>query len=113
MTKDEIKELALNSGFKLKEQPDGSMDLNPYVYEFARALLASRWTSADDRLPGSEQRCLAATKGGGIWLGYHNSPMKPDGWFLYGWEADECWHPFEITHWQPLPEPPTEVPDDV
>lgn len=40
MHNDEIKELALANGFKLKEQPDGSMDLNPYVYQFARALLS-------------------------------------------------------------------------
>lgn len=40
MTNDRIKELALANGFKLKEQPDGLMDLNPYVFAFARALLA-------------------------------------------------------------------------
>lgn len=34
-----IKALALSNGFKLKEQPDGTMDLNPYVYDFAEALL--------------------------------------------------------------------------
>lgn len=39
MDKEYIKELALDNGFKLKEQPDGSMDLNPYVYEFVSALL--------------------------------------------------------------------------
>lgn len=39
MTNDKIKEIALANGFKLKEQPDGTQDLNPYVYEFARALL--------------------------------------------------------------------------
>ena len=38
MTNDQIKELALANGFKLKEQPDGSMNLNPYVYEFAQKL---------------------------------------------------------------------------
>lgn len=38
MTNDQIKEIALANGFKLKEQPDGGMDLNPYVYEFARAI---------------------------------------------------------------------------
>lgn len=38
MNKETIKELALTNGFKLKEQPDGAMDLNPYVYEFAAAL---------------------------------------------------------------------------
>ena len=34
-----IKELALENGFKLKQQPNGEMDLNPYVYEFASALI--------------------------------------------------------------------------
>lgn len=33
-----IREVALSKGFKLKPQPDGSEDLNPYVYEFAEAL---------------------------------------------------------------------------
>ena len=39
MTNDQIKEIALANGFKLKEQPSGEMDLNPYVYDFARALI--------------------------------------------------------------------------
>ena len=39
MTNDQIKEIALKSGFKLKEQSDGSMDLNPYVYDFTRSLI--------------------------------------------------------------------------
>ena len=33
-----IKELALANGFKLKEQADGSVDLNAYVYDFANAI---------------------------------------------------------------------------
>lgn len=43
MTNDKIKEIALKSGFKLKEQSHGSMDLNPYVYDFARALISSEF----------------------------------------------------------------------
>ena len=39
MTNDQIKEIALANGFKLKEQPNSEMDLNPYVYDFARALI--------------------------------------------------------------------------
>lgn len=39
MTDDEITALALANGFALKEQPDGSMKLHPYVFKFARALL--------------------------------------------------------------------------
>ena len=33
-----IKELALVNGFKLKEQASGNMDLNAYVYDFANAV---------------------------------------------------------------------------
>lgn len=39
LDKTTVKELALANGFKLKEQADGSMDLNPYVYQFAAALI--------------------------------------------------------------------------
>ena len=39
MNKQYIKDVALDCGFKLKEQPDGSMDLNPYVYTFADKLI--------------------------------------------------------------------------
>lgn len=39
MTNEQIEHIALANGFKLKQQPDGSMALNPYVFEFARALL--------------------------------------------------------------------------
>lgn len=35
MTKEQIKQLALECGFHLKIQDDGSKDLNPYVYRFA------------------------------------------------------------------------------
>lgn len=37
--KEKIRELALANGFKLKLQADGTMDLNPYVYDFAEALI--------------------------------------------------------------------------
>ena len=39
MNKQYIKDVALECGFKLKEQPDGIMDLNPYVYTFADKLI--------------------------------------------------------------------------
>lgn len=38
MDKDKVRELALSCGFKLKEQTDGSFDLNQYVFDFADAL---------------------------------------------------------------------------
>ena len=39
LTPEEVKALALEVGFKLKVQPDGREDLNPYVYEFAYRLI--------------------------------------------------------------------------
>ena len=39
MNKQYIKEVALGCGFKLKEQPNGGLDLNPYVYTFADKLI--------------------------------------------------------------------------
>lgn len=36
LTNDQITEIALSNGFKLKEQPDGTMALNPYVFDFVR-----------------------------------------------------------------------------
>ena len=39
MNNEQIKEIALANGFKLKEQPNGEVDLNPYVYKFSRELL--------------------------------------------------------------------------
>jgi hypothetical protein len=39
VTNDEIEKLALEAGFSLKEQYDGSMGLNPYVFKFAQLLL--------------------------------------------------------------------------
>lgn len=39
MSKQYIKDVALECGFKLKEQPNGGLDLNPYVYTFADKLI--------------------------------------------------------------------------
>jgi len=44
MTKQDIQKLALQHGFKLKLQAGGDMDLNEYVYTFAKALIAKART---------------------------------------------------------------------
>lgn len=38
MKQEQVIELALSNGFKMKEQPDGTMALNPYVFDFVRAV---------------------------------------------------------------------------
>ena len=39
LSNEEIREVALANGFKLKVQKGGGMDLNPYVYTFVRAII--------------------------------------------------------------------------
>lgn len=39
LNKQQIQHLALQEGFKLKKQPDGSMDLNPYVYDLVYSVI--------------------------------------------------------------------------
>ena len=74
MTNDEIRALALSHGFTLRPQPDGSMDLNPYVYEFARALIEqereacakvceSEGVTDDERMAGQMFACEIRARG--------------------------------------------------
>ncbi len=56
MNKQQVKELALANGFKLKQQPSDEMDLNTYVYDFAEALLAK----ANERVDGLESAIATA-----------------------------------------------------
>lgn len=39
ISNDLIQQIALDNGFQLKDQPDGTKDLHPYVYDFARSLM--------------------------------------------------------------------------
>jgi len=55
VTNDQIKEIALANGFKLKEQPSGEMDLNPYVYDFARALVILKLDEAANDINDLEE----------------------------------------------------------
>lgn len=47
--KKQVREIALASGFKLKEQPNGEMELNPYVYEFAGTLVDQQQKTIDEQ----------------------------------------------------------------
>lgn len=48
MDKKTVKEIALENGFKLKEQPDGSLELNPYVYVFADKLVKHQQAKVEE-----------------------------------------------------------------
>lgn len=55
MTNDQIKGIALANGFKLKEQSSGEMDLNQYVYDFARALVILKLDEAANDINACEE----------------------------------------------------------
>lgn len=102
MTNDEIRELGLLiEGLKLKEQPDGSKDFHPYIYELVRAALARacqpQWISVDERLPENDGPYL---------LHYPNELHdRQIGWFNSHIRRFNFYHD-HASHWMPLPELP-------
>lgn len=106
LNKETIKEIALANGFKLKEQADGEMDLNPYVYDTINKAIAfyesqknGGWVSIDDDLPTIESK--------EDYLVYSTSTKvyeKVDAKKLRIMIDNSA----KITHWQPMPSTPKE-----
>lgn len=105
MPNEQIKQVLLAHGFKEKEQPDGSFDLNPYVYTAVRAVLAQalaqQRVSVKDRLPENGTECLVWKEPRTIGFGHSGFVLSifEDGKFsdIYGYE--------EVTHWIPIRKP--------
>ena len=97
--KEQIKELALRTGFKLKEQPNGEMDLNPYVYDFAQTLLANIWVYFDDGMPTVGKVAKFMAKNGITVIG----KFQAYGIGEYGVQVldDEVWSIDMFDKWQP------------
>lgn len=70
MTNDMIRQIALANGFKLKVQDDGTTDLNPYVYDFAHALLAPVVAQRDQAYVLMEKHEDEAREMPGFWGGF-------------------------------------------
>lgn len=62
------------------------------------------WIATSERLPADDEKYLVATSCGKQWMGNYNMPPKPNEWMLNGWSMNGGWHPFDITHWMPIPE---------
>ena len=109
---EKVKELALANGFKLKEQASGNMDLNAYVYDFANAIeqaakaqAVQQWISVKDEMPEQGQKVL-------VFRPYaHEKPYKDPNYKICTYAGEDIFinshFEHEITHWMPLPEPPT------
>lgn len=63
MNKDDIRDLALAVGFKKKLQADGSMDLNPYVYDFVQKLLTKHNDNLFHEIRALRQQTESGAKG--------------------------------------------------
>ena len=72
--------------------------MQPYVKP------APTWIDVNERLPEDDGKYLVATSCGKQWMGNYNLPPKPNEWMLNGWSMNGGWHPFDITHWMPIPE---------
>ena len=101
-----IKELALANGFKLKEQANGNMDLNAYVYDFANAIeqaakaqAVPEWISVNDKMPDEGDEVFVHHYGHIVQA---TKDQKYSGGFkqrnCYGWEAVSSY----ISHWMPM-----------
>lgn len=106
LNKETIKQIALANGFKLKEQANGEMDLNPYVYDTINKAIAfyesqknGGWISVDDELPESN---------GNFYLVYTEAGRTCEcRYYCDEWITTYC-NNEKATHWQPLPQPPQE-----
>lgn len=97
--KEQIKELALRCGFKLRQQENGEMDLNPYVYDFAQTLLANIWVYFDDGMPTVGKVAKFMAKNDIIVIG----KFQVYGIGEYGVQVldDEVWSIDMFDKWQP------------
>ena len=97
--KEQIKELALRCGFKLRQQENGEMDLNPYVYDFAQTLLANIWVYFDDGMPTVGKVAKFMAKNGIIVIG----KFQVNSIGEYGVQVldDEIWSIDMFDKWQP------------
>lgn len=87
-----------------REHYDGMDEVNEACRMGMEALERARWIPCSERMPESCDEVL-------IWDSYDNAHYlgyyaNVNGWIVEGYE-DDRYH-FDITYWQPLPEPPEE-----
>jgi hypothetical protein len=62
----------------------------------------NQWISVDDKLPATRKTVLIYDEYEGVSAGYYDSDYAKFR------SIDDVYRPCNVTHWQPLPEPPKE-----
>lgn len=70
----------------------------------------SGWIPVGERLPEAHVNVLCYTKGGGIVRDRYDGITLSDGTHQFHGDREE-WR-FDVTHWMPLPPPPSTTPND-
>ena len=104
LDKQTAREIALSCGFKLKEQENGEMDLNAYVYDafnkVAEYCLNKQWISVDDELPKTSAFYVVFTQ--------YDTDLNEVRCSYYETLNNMGFAHACVTHWQPMPQPPKE-----
>ena len=79
----------------MKEKQDNQPTLTP----------PNEWVRVEERLPEDGQIVLFHEKSGFVYCAEYNSGSKlmPPYWSI----DNDCWEAEDVTHWMPLPAPPT------
>ena len=73
----------------------------------------SKWISVEDRLPDDGEYIVHYASGDIVVAAFSQDQMKAHNNINYGWICGEegITYEDEVTHWMPLPEPPTDSSD--
>lgn len=109
LTQEEMDDLAQKIAERVHEWPrwtvdDTSKDIMKILQEFNKAEAA--WISAKDKLPDSGQRVLISY-GAGPWVSAatFEYDMGNNPQFAFDGTTPGNGYAWQVTHWQPLPEP--------
>ena len=94
----DIREKLIELMIEAKKADTEDAPFSEFLADFmiANGVTVQEWVSVEDRLPEENTTVIAATDKGIVFQCLYDY----DGWDL--WDGNEI----NITHWQPMPEPP-------
>ena len=84
---------------QMMEAEQAQADTTSQQFESLAGKAVGAWIPCSERMPEDEEAVLIFT------CGYRQTAYFDTDIEMWGW-GEEKWHPCDVTHWQPLPEPP-------